>query len=1420
MRKLAMRFLPYLPLILFFNSVTSLLHAAIPQQERDALIVLYNGTNGPGWTNRTGWLGAAGSECTWYGVTCDAGGSTVIALSLSGNQLSGNISPELGNLTNLQGLVLTGNLLSGSIPSTLGNLSKLQQLWLHSNQLSGSIPPELGNLANLQELHLNANRLSGSIPSSLGALSNLRVLRLHFNELSGSIPPSFGNLVNLVSLMLSGNRLSGSIPAELGVLSNLQYLYAESNQLSGSLPPSLGNLKNLLRLWLDSNRLSGSIPSSFASLTKLEIYIGLNLGYNALYAVDPGLITFLNSKAPGWQYTQTVAPSNVKAAALGKTAIDLSWTPILYTAGSGGYRISRSTSYGGPFTLIHTTADKSVSKYTAASLSPDTTYYFRMQSFTNANANNANDLDSDPSEAVQGITGADGPTFTLSVSYASAMVPRNNPGTFNLRLDAQNGFAESVTLSTSGFPPGTSRYSPTNIVNLTPQTSPGVVVFTFTPSNAASLGDYPVLFNADSTGVHREIPITLTVDASPSVTSLSPTGVTAGSAGFTLTANGTGFVQGVTKVVWNDYPLTTAYVNATQVTAAIDPLTVAVPGNAAVRVTNGTITSNTLFFPVRRQAVQPKLTRISPTIGIIGGPSFDLYVYGTDFNAESVLQWNGANRPTTFLTSGELRAEIPSGDLQRTGSAAVTVVNPGPLQSGAVAFDVVGPAPILTSLTPPAVTAGDAGFTLTVYGLNFTPLSVVEWNGSARGTTFVDNFTLTAAIPAGDIVTGGTSTVTVLNPPGTRSNSKTVIAFVLIAGGPRISSLDPNQVTAGGAGFTLTVKGTGFRANSRVQWNGQDRATTYVSDTELRAAILASDIAEGGAFYVNVINPVSSAPFEDGTTGDVSNPGLGVSTNPVPLITALSPSSVTAGGAGYTQGIAGLGITKGTYVNWKGSQQLGVYESNTRLTVNVAAGDVGSEGVIEFWLFNPKPGGGTSNSQTLTIRPKMTMQTELYYPRLASSAGDSDNPSEVTGIALVNLGAADAQVELWAMNADGTEMKGEGITNPIPIRFARSEQRAIQDSELFGKNLPQQGANGWLRLKSDQAQVSGFFLTYDNSVAVMDGADVGSEVMTTIIFPEIEGEGTTRLQVVNPGSTAATLQLELRKGDGTLRSLTVVEKTVNPGGVLTEEVGKLFADAKPESTDYVRVTSNRGVAGFEYLGKQWKYGAGVNGQDGMKGAATLYCPQYVVGGAAYRSMLSVVNLDGTAGTVKLSFIGNDGKVLGAERTASIAGYGKLRIADQKYFLDAGSSTVDGYVVVTTSGVKLAGSVVFGDQGGESYEAALPLVSGLKTSLVFGQVASGGSYFTGAAMANPSATEANYTLEVYASDGKLVGKKTGVIPPRGRSINLLTGYFEGLAPVVMYSGYIRVVSDRGLAAFALFGTSNGTALSAVPAQTAP
>ena len=57
---------------------------------------------------------------------------------------------------------------------------------------------------------------------------------------------------------------------------------------------------------------------------------------------------------------------------------------------------------------------------------------------------------------------------------------------------------------------------------------------------------------------------------------------------------------------------------------------------------------------------------------------------------------------------------------------------------------------------------------------------------------------------------------------------------------PQITALNPQYITAGSAGFSLQVTGNKFATGSVVRWNGSDRGTTFVSDTQLQASITAA----------------------------------------------------------------------------------------------------------------------------------------------------------------------------------------------------------------------------------------------------------------------------------------------------------------------------------------------------------------------------------------------------------------------------------------------------------------------------------------------------------------------------------------------------------------------------------------------------
>ena len=254
----------------------------IRSPERDALVALYESTNGKTWMHNSNWMTEAPLS-EWHGITTDHNGH-VIEVGLRFNKLTGPIPAELANLDSLRTLDLRGNQLAGPIPTELAQLTNLEVLHLNGNRLTGPVPTELAQLTNLEVLHLNRNRLTGPVPSELAQLANLTELDLGSNQLTGPVPTELAQLTNLEVLHLNGNQLTGPVPSELAQLANLTELDLGSNQLTGPVPSELAQLTSLMTLTLDGNQLTGPVPTELAQLSNLRT---LRLGRNQLTGPVP-----------------------------------------------------------------------------------------------------------------------------------------------------------------------------------------------------------------------------------------------------------------------------------------------------------------------------------------------------------------------------------------------------------------------------------------------------------------------------------------------------------------------------------------------------------------------------------------------------------------------------------------------------------------------------------------------------------------------------------------------------------------------------------------------------------------------------------------------------------------------------------------------------------------------------------------------------------------------------------------------------------------------------------------------------------------------------------------------------------------------------------------------------------------------------
>ena len=285
----------------------------------------------------------------------------------------------------------------------------------------------------------------------------------------------------------------------------------------------------------------------------------------------------------------------------------------------------------------------------------------------------------------------------------------------------------------------------------------------------------------------------------------------------------------------------------------------------------------------------PTLTMLSPSQILVGSAATTVTLNGSGFVPQSTATLDGTQLAVTYQSSTQLQATVPAATLATLGTHSFMVSNPipGGGQSAAASLSVAYPSPVVSGLSPASAMMGAAGFTLTVSGSGFEPVSTVQWNNSALPTTYVSSTVLTAVVPASDLASGGNATVTVTTPaPGGGSGSA---SFAVDYPVPVLDSISPNSAQGGSGGVTINATGGNFVPASTLQWNGRALATTYASASSLSASVPASDLANGGSATVSVVNPAPGG----GTSGTVT-------------FAVSAPPQATASGGGGGLGLLAL----------------------------------------------------------------------------------------------------------------------------------------------------------------------------------------------------------------------------------------------------------------------------------------------------------------------------------------------------------------------------------------------------------------------------------------------------------------------------------------------------------------------------------
>ncbi len=211
---------------------------------------------------------------------------------------------------------------------------------------------------------------------------------------------------------------------------------------------------------------------------------------------------------------------------------------------------------------------------------------------------------------------------------------------------------------------------------------------------------------------------------------------------------------------------------------------------------------------------------------------------------------------------------------------------------------------------------------------------------------------------------------------------------------PGTISVQPSQTAV--AATTITTASAnaavimfGMAANSTPTWSGWTTTSpgtlTELYDNQVGGANQASvgaawaTKATAGATGAGAAT-LSSAQRNGGILIALKPAG-----NPLPATTSISPTTETVGDADFTLTVNGTNFVSASVVRLDGADRTTTFVSSTQLTATIPSSDITTAGDKSITVFNPTPGGGTSNAQTLTVNKATPAITWATRPTLSTA---------------------------------------------------------------------------------------------------------------------------------------------------------------------------------------------------------------------------------------------------------------------------------------------------------------------------------------------------------------------------------------------------------------------------------------------------
>jgi hypothetical protein len=387
-------------------------------------------------------------------------------------------------------------------------------------------------------------------------------------------------------------------------------------------------------------------------------------------------------------------------------------------------------------------------------------------------------------------------------------------------------------------------------------------------------------------------------------------------------------------------------------------------------------------FPVATQAYEMRNIALDPTtpnfylVGINqSDPNFYLALFS--YSTHSLEEIGELTFP------GVMDPSIS--DLIRWGSDGFAFIAPGPgltdqelylFRSNLANAQTTNPVPVLSSLSYTFSNPTIYVQTLDVYGSNFVPSSVVQWNGTAVPTAFISSTHLIATLKYPLLANATTAQVTVFTPApggGTSSALQFLVGQFEPTATLSATALNFGNVLLGETGgveyITVSNNGWALLFFSSITTTGD-----FSSSSTCTSSLTYLDTS--GTCEIAVTFSPTTAGQRTGTITITDNAPdspqaislTGSGTIGLPLILLLSGSNATEGSGSFTLTLNGAGFVSGSQVLWNGAVRATTYVSSTELTATILASDIAHEGTFLVTVANPAPNAATAAAQPFVVR--------------------------------------------------------------------------------------------------------------------------------------------------------------------------------------------------------------------------------------------------------------------------------------------------------------------------------------------------------------------------------------------------------------------------------------------------------------------